>query len=101
MLGPQYLDLADFYYRVAAQVGPPAHGQRAVTEIIPPASLTAADSNPDGNGTGSYDPDTLWVHMHLEQLGSHAASLSGPAARLALVRRPAWWHSPPADLIPP
>jgi uncharacterized membrane protein YccC len=95
LLGPQCRDLAAFYHRIAEQVGPPAHGQQAVTEIAPPAALAAPKSGQDGNGACDYDPDTLWVRMHLEQLGSHAAGLSGPAARLAALRRTAWWRAAP------
>jgi uncharacterized membrane protein YccC len=91
LLGRLHLDLAEFYNRVAAQVGPPAHGDGTVAEIPVPASLTAAPSASAGNGSG---PDAIWVTMHIEQLCSHAASLPGPAARLALLRRTAWWRLP-------
>ncbi len=94
-LGPQYQDLAMFYERIAAQVGPPGHGKEAVSQVALPATLAAPGS--EGNGAGSYDPDTIWVQLHFEQLASHAAGLSGPAARLALLRRTAWWRSPPAQ----
>jgi uncharacterized membrane protein YccC len=108
-LGPQYLDLSRFYDRIAAQVGPPGHGKQAVKEVALPVSLTARGIDPggrrpgtprEGNGAGSYDPDTLWVQLHFDQLASHAAGLSGPAARLAVLRRTAWWRSPPAENQP-
>jgi uncharacterized membrane protein YccC len=96
LLGPVYRDLAVFYDRIAEQVGPPAHGlQPPVTEITPPATLVAPPPGQAGYGAGSYDPGTLWVQMHLKQLGSHAAGLSGPAARLAALRRTAWWRPAP------
>jgi uncharacterized membrane protein YccC len=84
MLGPRYRDLSGFYHQIATQVGP----QGEPTQIPVPPELTAAYPTP------IYDPDTLWVEMHLEQLGSHAAALPGPAARLARVRRTAWWRAP-------
>jgi uncharacterized membrane protein YccC len=92
LLGPAHIDLAAFYDTVAAQVGPPAHGEATVTEIPIPASLTGPLPTPDGSGSGG--PDTLWVKLHIEQLCSHAASLPGPAARLAVLRRTAWWRRP-------
>jgi uncharacterized membrane protein YccC len=88
-LGVQSADLAVFYDRIATQVGPPARGQAAVTEVAPPAGHS--------NGAVSHYPDAIWVQMHLEQLGSHAAALSGPAARLAAIRRTAWWRAAPTE----
>jgi len=100
LLGGEEFDLAAFYYRLATQVGTPARGEAAVTEIPIPASVTAS-AKPAGNGSHGntserWDPDALWVMMHIEQLGSHASSLPGPAARLAVVRRTPWWRSPSA-----
>jgi uncharacterized membrane protein YccC len=97
--GSEQFDLAAFYDRLATQVGTPARGDATVTEIPIPASVTAVATGPGGNGSqagtsGGWDPDALWVMMHIEQLGSHAASLPGPAARLARVRRTPWWRSP-------
>ena len=104
-LGPEHLDLATFYNRLATQVGPPAHRDGPIAEIAIPASLTAAVPDSQGNGSGgtSHDelgPATLWVRMHIEQLGSHAVGLPGPAARLAVLRQTAWWRSPSADRQP-
>lgn len=100
LLGGAHLDLAAFYTQVAAQVGAPARGGAAVTEIPVPASLTGARPPPDGDESGVSRPDALWVTLHIEQLGSHAASLPGPAARLAVVRRTPWWRSPPSERQP-
>lgn len=90
-IGGDQFKLAAFYDRIAAQVGPPAHRDAADAEVPLPASLTLAPLAPD-----DYGPDVLWVRMHIEQLASHASCLPGPAARLAAVRRTAWWRSPPA-----
>jgi uncharacterized membrane protein YccC len=98
--GGGHIELAAFYDRIAAQVGPPAHGDSTVAEIPVPASLTGALPTPDSNGSGTSDPEALWVMLHIEQLGSHAASLPGPAARLAVVRRTPWWRSPSAERQP-
>lgn len=100
LLGGTHLDLAAFYTRVAAQVGPPARGDATVTEVPVPASLCGALPTPDGNGSGASRPDALWVMLHIEQLRSHAASLPGPAARLAMVRRTPWWRSPSSERQP-
>jgi uncharacterized membrane protein YccC len=109
-LGGEHLELAAFYDRIAAQVGPPAHGDATVAEIPVPAGPSAALPAPEGDGSGADgsggspsgqpDLDALWVGMHIEQLGSHAASLPGPAARLAVLRRTAWWRSPSAERQP-
>jgi uncharacterized membrane protein YccC len=95
LLGPAYLDLASFYGRIASQVGPPSRDHSAVTEIPLPASFTQPPPNPDDS-----NPDALWATMHIEQLESHAASLPGPSARLAVLRRTPWWRSPPAQRPP-
>ena len=34
----------------------------------------------------------LWVHEHLQHLESHADAISGPATRLAAIRRQPWWR---------
>jgi len=92
-LEPEYAGLASFYEQIAGQVQDPHAGPATLTEIPLPASVLSLAAEPEkGNGLASYDPETLWVQMHLEQLGSHAAGLSGPAAKLARLRRAAWWR---------
>ncbi|HYK31973.1 MAG TPA: FUSC family protein [Streptosporangiaceae bacterium] len=95
LVGSQYIDLAAFYDRIAEQVGPPARGKATLAEVPIPDSLTQPQVTPDGNGSGG--PDALWVRLHIEQLCSHAASLPGPAAKLAVLRRTAWWRAPSAQ----
>ncbi len=96
LIGPAYIDLASFYKRIASQVGPPGHDHSAVTEIpLPVSSSAQPPPSPDGSA-----PDVLWATMHIEQLESHAVSLPGPAARLAVLRRTPWWRSPPAQRQP-
>jgi uncharacterized membrane protein YccC len=89
-----YAELAAFYDKIAAQVGPPAHNgthNGAVPAEIPlPASLAGTDA--PGESMVADDPELLWVRMHLEQLSAHAAGLPGPAAHLARARRTPWWH---------
>ena len=93
MLDGGHFELAAFYDRIAAQVGPPGHGDATVAEISVPAGLIGTTQN-------GRDPDALWVMMHIEQLASHAASLPGPAARLAILRRTPWWRSPSYERQP-
>jgi hypothetical protein len=90
VLGPGYLELAGFYDRIATQVGPAGHDPAAgVAEVSVPTEVFTNQSAADRIGS---DPDAIWVSLHLEQLCSHAASLPGPAAKLARIRRTPWWR---------
>jgi uncharacterized membrane protein YccC len=91
VLGPGYRQLAVFYDHIATQVGPPGHGQAEVAEIGVPTEIFADES---AAGRIGSDPDAIWVSLHLEQLCAHAASLPGPAAKLARIRRTPWWRAP-------
>ena len=83
---------AAFYDRIAAQVGRPGHDQPAPADIAVPAALAAAPDGPCTDGPAHYHPEALWVRDHLRHLGAHAADVTGPAARLALLRRIPWWR---------
>ncbi|HEY3902832.1 MAG TPA: FUSC family protein [Streptosporangiaceae bacterium] len=90
-LGPGYLELSVFYNRIAAQVGPPGRDPAEVVEIDVPLEIFDDES---AAGRLGSDPDAIWVSLHLEQLGSHAISLPGPAVKLARIRRTPWWRAP-------
>jgi uncharacterized membrane protein YccC len=97
--------LAGFYERVAAQVGPPGRAELAAVTVpaldglaghgsaaasgLPPA----ADGAPGAGGpAGRFDPRTTWVHDHLQHLASHAPAITAPALHLAEQRRLPWWR---------
>ena len=82
-------ELAGFYERVAAEVGPPHHDD--------PAPLAA----PDLNGVGLPDREAapppcqvraLWVREYLHHLATHAPGITAPAEHLAQQRRVPWWR---------
>jgi uncharacterized membrane protein YccC len=94
----QTADLAGFYERLAAQVGPPGHAP-------PPAVLPAPDGpdypgGPDypegvacaGNTPPRYRPDMLWVGEHLYHLAQRGQVITQPAAKVAKLRQLPWWR---------
>ena len=88
----QTADLASFYDRLAAQVGPPGHA--------PPNEVLAAPEGPDypngaacvGNTPAHYRPDMLWVGEHLYHLAERGQAITQPAAKVAEARRRPWWR---------
>jgi uncharacterized membrane protein YccC len=93
-LGQQAAELAAFYVRIAAQVARPEHGASAPADVAVPAGLAGQPDGPCTEGPPHYHPEALWVRDHLRHLESHAASITGPATRLAWLRRTPWWRSP-------
>jgi uncharacterized membrane protein YccC len=98
-------DLADFYERVAAQVGPPRHEEPAPVVVPVLHGIDGPDSidrhnglgAPNGAGSGEaalahYQPRALWVREHLLHLGQHAQAITAPAEHLAEQRRVPWWR---------
>jgi uncharacterized membrane protein YccC len=85
-LGRQTAGLVGFYDGLAAQVGRSAS---AATETLPRSVIAA--SAPCG-GPVAYREDALWVGLHLDRLEAHAADATGPAQRLAALRRRPWWR---------
>jgi uncharacterized membrane protein YccC len=75
-------DLAGFYQRIAALVGPPGHD---------PPMAVEAPALPTVSGSAS-GPHSLWVREHLQDLGSHAGDITGPAEHVAQLRRVPWWR---------
>jgi hypothetical protein len=89
----QTADLAGFYDRLAAQVGPPGHPP-ADTEVLPPPEgpdypngvACAGDTPPH------YRPDMLWVGEHLYHLAERGQAITRPAAKVAQARQRPWWR---------
>ena len=89
----QTADLAGFYDRLAAQVGPPGHPP-ADTEVLPPPEgpdypngvACAGDTPPH------YRPDMLWVGEHLYHLAERGQAITQPAAKVAQARQQPWWR---------
>jgi uncharacterized membrane protein YccC len=79
--------LARFYDALAAQVARPVRRAAAPAELEPPADPAA-----DGGRVTTGEPDALWVGRHLDDLAARAADVTGPAERLALLRRRPWWR---------
>jgi uncharacterized membrane protein YccC len=46
----------------------------------------------NGRPSGGRRPELLWVHEHLQHLSARAQAISGPAVRLAELRRTPWWR---------
>ena len=105
MLRQRTADLADFYERVAAQVGPPRHDEPAPVVVPALHGLDGADSadgrdgldgvNGAGNGEAApmrYRSRALWVRERLHHLGQHAQAITGPAEHVAELRRVPWWR---------
>jgi uncharacterized membrane protein YccC len=85
--------LADFYDRVAVQVGPPSH-ERPVPLSVPalrgpgfPQGVACA-----GNTPADYRPDMLWVGEYLYHLATRAEAITAPAGKVAEARHRPWWR---------
>jgi uncharacterized membrane protein YccC len=91
-LARQLADLSGFYDRIATQVTRPARGAGVPGPLPLPASgIASADLSPCGGKSG-YWADALWVGHHLDHLEARAAEITGPAERLARIRRKPWWR---------
>jgi uncharacterized membrane protein YccC len=111
-------ELANFYERIAAEVGPP---RRTEPPPVVAPSLDGLDgldaqAGPDGqaspgredsrdaqnaragNGAGraqpapAHYPRALWIREFLHHLGEHAEAITTPAEHLARQRRVPWWR---------
>ena len=88
-------DLADFYQRIAAQVGPPRRGEPMPAVPVPPAwrvstppEATEGTPDPDDAADGvspptAYQPRELWVREQLQDLVAHASDINSPAEHVA------------------
>jgi fusaric acid resistance family protein len=89
----QTADLAGFYERLAAQVGPPGHAP-------PPPEVLPVPEGPgypngvacEGNTPPHYRPDMLWVGEHLYHLAERGQVITEPAVKLAEARQLPWWR---------
>jgi uncharacterized membrane protein YccC len=91
-LGRQVAGLTDFYDGLAARVGRPVRAVPETAAVALPGSAIAADASALCGAPGAYREDALWVGLHLDRLGRHAAEATGPAQRLAAIRRRPWWR---------
>jgi uncharacterized membrane protein YccC len=91
-LGRQAADLSRFYERIAGQVARPPRGSPSPEPVTPPAGGLATESLAPSGSPPAYRSDALWVGHHLDHLEAHLADVTGPAERLALLRRKPWWH---------
>jgi uncharacterized membrane protein YccC len=90
--------LADFYRRVAEQMGHP--GREALERIPAPPMIGTAvvwQGAPRGDGTpvpspsNRPDPHVLWVQDRLHHLSLSAQTIGEPALHVAEARRHLWW----------
>jgi uncharacterized membrane protein YccC len=75
-------DLAGYFGQVADEVGRPRGDVAAPAPLAPPAPA----------GTPVRHPHLLWIAEHLRHLNQSAEAVSGPAQRLAEIRRRPWWR---------
>jgi hypothetical protein len=88
----QAVDVMSFYDALATEVARPNREGPAPGPVALPASRIAdAPIAACADGT-AYQSDALWVGHHLDHLEGHAASVTGPAAQLASLRRRPWWR---------
>ncbi len=88
----QTADLAGFYDRLAAEVGKPARGKPMPVLVPLPASSVASATVRPCVSQSAYLADGLWVGHQLDHLQAHSADITGPAERLAAIRRRPWWR---------
>jgi uncharacterized membrane protein YccC len=92
LLGRQVGELASFYDRLAAEVARPSRTEPAPPPVrLPQGRISTAVLAPCGHAA-AFRSDALWVGHHLDSLKAHAGGLTGPAERLASVRRRPWWR---------
>jgi uncharacterized membrane protein YccC len=88
----QVAELASFYNSLAAEVGRPSRTGPAPTAVALPHSRIGTTAVEPRASATAYRSDALWVGHHLDHLEAHAADLTGPAERLASLRRRPWWR---------
>jgi hypothetical protein len=88
----QAAELASFYDGLAAEVARPNRNSPAPAPITLPASRIAGGPIAACADGTAYRSDALWVGLHLDHLEAHAATVTGPAAQLASLRRRPWWR---------
>jgi uncharacterized membrane protein YccC len=88
----QMADLSAFYGRLAAEVSRPARGTSPPALLPLPASGFATATVGPCGASPAYRADGLWVGHQLDHLQAHSADITGPAERLAAIRRRPWWR---------
>jgi uncharacterized membrane protein YccC len=88
----QMADLSGFYDRLATEVARPARATPVPVLLPPPASGIASAALAPCGGKSAYRADGLWVGLQLDHLQAHFADVTGPAERLAAIRRKPWWR---------
>jgi uncharacterized membrane protein YccC len=91
-LARQTSDLSDFYDRVAAEVGRPARRAPLPALLALPAGGIASTAAGPCGAESAYRADGLWVGHQLDHLQAHSVDITGPAERLAALRRRPWWR---------
>jgi uncharacterized membrane protein YccC len=90
-LGRQVAGLQRFYDGLAAEVGKQSRSTTgSAPEPLPPSAIARA--SPRRGRPAAYRPDALWVGLHLDHLEKHAQVATGPAQRVAALRRRPWWR---------
>jgi uncharacterized membrane protein YccC len=88
----QSAEVTSFYDGIAAEVAKPSrNGPAPVPGTLPVTHVADAPSATRVDGI-RYQSDALWVGYHLDHLEAHAATITGPAAQLASLRRRPWWR---------
>ena len=92
-LARQVTGISDIFHQLATQVAKPAHDDAMPPGSIalPVSGLASTTRSPCGAGL-AYRPDAMWVGLHLDHLEAHVPNLTGPAQRLAQLRRKPWWR---------
>jgi hypothetical protein len=94
-LGRQITAISDIFHRIAAQVAKPARNDRGAPPpdaiALPASGLASTARSPCGESS-AYRSDALWVGLQLDHLQAHVPDVTGPAQRLAQLRRKPWWR---------
>ncbi|HTX82675.1 MAG TPA: FUSC family protein [Streptosporangiaceae bacterium] len=88
----QMADLSDFYDQLAAEVSRPTRGTALPALLSLSASGIASVTVGPCGASPAYRADGLWVGHQLDHLQAHSADITGPAERLAAIRRRPWWR---------
>jgi uncharacterized membrane protein YccC len=89
----QAAELADFYERVAVEVGPPRRDEPAPVDTPEFDDVDQPGATESGRaGEAHFHPRAVWVREHLRHLGAHAQAITAPAERVAEQRRVPWWR---------
>jgi uncharacterized membrane protein YccC len=81
--------LSQFYGQIATAVGRPTRAEPGTDVVVIPVTLPpgALAAEPVAR-----HPHLMWVREHLYHLSEHTETLTGPAERVAGVRRRPWWR---------